>query len=196
MSTVLKRWAQRYVSKLDATELAKITKKTDALGDMYDNRSDKFGKDQTPPIPKDEYVHRSILIRKGYVHFSNLLHRQMVSYYHPWMKGYLEKVEKALWSVPPKFIKPGQQDKTEPEEDETIKEFWSDNRLQAALKKAWHKRIFLIWLSGIHFMKKWRNFLYMGKDGVYPIIMVTALLNTVETLMDFQRWSVFCRKKI
>ena len=143
MSFVLKKIAQNYVAKLDAKDLSKMstkwdfTKKEDALGDMYDNRSDKFGKDQSPPIPKDEYVHRSILIRKGYVHFTNLLHRQMVSYYHPWMKGYLEKVGKALWSTPPIFIKPEHKDDEQP--DDIITQFWEDNQLQAMVRKSWHK---------------------------------------------------------
>ena len=143
MSFVLKKIAQTFIDTKSKDELSKMSKKwdftpkADAVGDMYDNRSDKFGKDQSPPIPKDEYVHRSILIRKGYVHFTNILHRQMVAYYHPWVKGYLEKVGKALWSTPPLFIRPEHKD--DEKEDEIITQFWEDNQLQAMVRKSWHK---------------------------------------------------------
>jgi len=126
-----------FVAKEDTTQRRASISKEDATGDMYDNRNPKFG-DQSFPQLKSGYVHRSILIRKGYVHFNNLHHRQMVSYFHPWVKGYLERVQKALWSTPPLFIKPNKKEDKE-EEDETIKEQWEELRLQAAIGKSWYK---------------------------------------------------------
>jgi len=140
MSAIIKRVAQKYISGLSKKELTKITKpyvaKQDA--DMYDNRNAKFGKESYPQ-KKEQYVHRSKIIEEGYVHFTNVHHRQMVAYFHPWMKGYLEKVEKALWGAPPIFCKPSTEKEEEPEIDEAITEFWNEFRLQDALKKSWHK---------------------------------------------------------
>ena len=135
MSAIMKRIAQNYVSKLSKEDLSKMTTKTDTL---YDNKNPKFGK-ESAPVPKEQYVHRSTIIVNGYVHFTNPHHRQMIAYYHPWVKGYLEKVSKALFSEPPIFCQPDTSKEEEPVIDEEITAFWAENRLQDAMRKSWMK---------------------------------------------------------
>jgi len=147
MSAIIKKLAQSYIGRLSADDLAKITTKLDTQTPVG-TRNPKFGGEDYP-VPKSQYVHRHELIAGSpAVHFTNAAHRVRMAYYHPWMKGYLEKVSKALWSTPPLFCKPAEEDKADPEEDEQIKTFWNENRLQDAVKKSWLKSM----IHGICFL--------------------------------------------
>jgi len=159
MNRLLKRIVQSNISKLSKEELQKATSKLDVT--IYDNQNTKIRGEEDYPTLKQHYVHRHRLIRKGIVHFSNVRHRQEVSYFHPWMKGYLEKVGKALWSQPPTFCKPSSDDKKEPQEDETIKQAWEDNRLQEACRKGWIKSQ----VHGILFFYPMKGKFFKGYSG-------------------------------
>ncbi|TFH26830.1 MAG: hypothetical protein E4G98_06685, partial [Promethearchaeota archaeon] len=136
MNPFMKKLVEDRIGKMTTQELEVITDKFDT---KYTGRNHHISNTKDYPQEKGKYVHRHILIREGCVNYNNINHRQMVSYFHPWMKGYLEKVEKALWSVNPLFCKPTTDKDEVPEEDEKILDFWEENRLQEACKKAWHK---------------------------------------------------------
>jgi len=140
---IVKKIAQNYISKLSKAEILEYAVKTDSTSKtdagLFPNESIHGGTGFESPTPKENYVHRSILIKKGAVNVQNQHHRHLVAQYHPWIKGYLDKVGKALWSQPPKFIKPGAENKKEEEENEEIAQFWDDRRLQLACRKGWYK---------------------------------------------------------
>jgi len=159
MNPIIKRIVQRNIGKLTKKELAKATSKLDAT--IYDSKNNKVMGNEDYPTQSQHYVHRHRLIRKGIVHFTNVMHRQEVSFFHPWMKGYLEKVGKALWSKPPLFCRPSEDDKSEPKEDEIIKQAWEDKRLQEACRKMWHKSQ----VHGFGFLYPMKGTFFQGYSG-------------------------------
>lgn len=136
---IVQKIVQNYISRQSPEDLKKITSKVDTLSGPYDQRNNHILGGEDVPTLSSHYVHRHYLIVKGIVHYTKVSHRIKMFTRHPWFKGYMEKVGKALWSQPPTFCRPVDDAKKDPEEDLIIKQAWEENRLQEACKKMWEK---------------------------------------------------------